>query len=249
MIEEILQQIGLTEGEIKVYLSLLELGSTSTGKIIKKSHVSGSKVYEVLDRLSSKGLVTSVVKNGVKYFEATTPEKILSYLRQKKEDIQKQEQRVQEIIPKLILKTKEANASNVKVFTGFEGLKTANEDIINSLQKGEEWLSMGLTEQPTSWEKYFTKRQVIRAKKGIIHRHLLNEKYQILYTKRQKLPHTYFRFLPQNLEIPTSTEIYKNKTLIFILNPEDPMAILIESRAVADSFRKYFEILWKQAIK
>ena len=44
MIEEILHQIGLTEGEIKVYLSLLELGSTSTGKIIKKSHISGSKV-------------------------------------------------------------------------------------------------------------------------------------------------------------------------------------------------------------
>ncbi|HIJ01335.1 TPA: hypothetical protein HA363_01675 [Candidatus Woesearchaeota archaeon] len=249
MIEEILQQIGLTEGEIKVYLSLLELGSTSTGKIIKKSHVSGSKVYEVLDRLSSKGLVTSVVKNGVKYFEATTPEKILSYLRQKKEDIQKQEQRVQEIIPKLILKTKEANANNVKVFTGFEGLKTANEDIINSLQKGEEWLSMGLTEQPASWERYFTKRQIIRTKKGIIHRQLLNEKYQILYKKRKKLALTYFRFLPQNLEMPTSTEIYKNKTLIFILNSEDPMAILIESKAVADSFRKYFEMLWKQAKK
>src|SRR3989344_1870649 len=217
MIEEILQQIGLTEGEIKVYLSLLELGSTSTGKIIKKSHVSGSKVYEVLDRLSSKGLVTSVVKNGVKYFEATTPEKILSYLRQKKEDIQKQEQRVQ--------------------------------DIINSLQKGEEWLSMGLTEQPASWERYFTKRQIIRTKKGIIHRQLLNEKYQILYKKRKKLALTYFRFLPQNLEMPTSTEIYKNKTLIFILNSEDPMAILIESKAVADSFRKYFEMLWKQAKK
>ena len=57
------------------------------------------------------------------------------------------------------------------------------------------------------------------------------------------------QFLPQNLEIPTSTEIYKNKTLIFILNPEDPMAILIESKAVAESFKKYFEILWKQAKK
>ena len=49
--------------------------------------------------------------------------------------------------------------------------------------------------------------------------------------------------------MPTSTEIYKNKTLIFILNSEDPMAILIESKAVADSFRKYFEMLWKQAKK
>ena len=56
------------------------------------------------------------------------------------------------------------------VFTEMEWFFTAT--------KGEEWLSMGLTEQPESWEIYFTKRQKERAKKGIIHKHLLNEKYK-----------------------------------------------------------------------
>ena len=53
MIEAALKRIGLTEGEIKIYLALLDLGQTATGKIIRHSGISGSKVYEVLDRLAN----------------------------------------------------------------------------------------------------------------------------------------------------------------------------------------------------
>ncbi|MBN2052750.1 helix-turn-helix domain-containing protein [Candidatus Woesearchaeota archaeon] len=245
MFNDALRKIGLTDGEIKIYLSLLDTGSSSTGKIIKKSGISGSKTYEVLDRLIKKGLASFVVKNGVKYFEASPPNKILDYLMEKEQEIQEEKITVQKIIPKLLLKQNSSKQSEVKVFTGFDGLKTANEDIINTLKKGEEWLSMGLSEQPASWENYFNKRQIERAKKGIKHRHLLNEKYKSLYAKRKKLPFTEFKFLPHNFEMPTSTEIYKNKVLIFILIEADPVAIMIESKAVADSFRKYFEHIWE----
>ncbi len=247
MIENTLQKIGLTKGEIKVYIALLELGSSTTGKITKKSGVSGSKVYEVLDRLIKKGLASFIIKNKVKRFEATRPERILDYLEEKEKQLKKEKLLIQKIIPELILKQKGTVKSEVKVFTGFEGLKTANEDIIKTLKRGEEWLSMGLTEQPKSWEIYFNKRQKIRAKKGIKHKHLLNKKYKSLYKKRKKLPFTEFKFLPKNFEMPTSTEIYKNKVIIMILLKEDPMAIMIESKAVSDSYRKYFYALWRLA--
>lgn len=249
MIKEALQKIGLTDGEIKVYLSLLELGSTTTGDITKKSKVSGSKVYEVLDRLIGKGLVSSIVKNNVKYFEASSPERILDYLNEKGSEIEKEKITIKKIIPDLILKQKETKKSEVKVFTGFEGIKSCNEDIINSLKKGEEWLSMGLTEQPEHWEAYFNRRQKDRAKKGIKHKHLLNEKYKTLYHIRKSLPHTEYRFLPKEFEMPTSTEIYKNKVIIFVLVKESPLGIMIENEAVAESFRKYFHILWESAKK
>ena len=126
-------------------------------------------------------------------------------------------------------------------------MKTANEDIINSLKKGEEWLSMGLTEQPESWEIYFNKRQEYRAKKGIIHKQLVNEKYTSVYKFRNKLSNTEVRFMPKELEMPTSIEIYKDKVSIFILSSDNPMVIMIENKSVSNSFRKYFEILWKQA--
>ena len=245
MIESALEKIGLTKGEIKVYLSLLDLGSSSTGKITKSSGISGSKVYEVLDRLMNKSLANFVIKNGVKYFEATDPSRILDYLDEKENQIENEKANIQKIIPELILKQKHSEKSEVKVFTGWEGIKTANEDIIRTLRKGEEWLTMGLTEQPKSWEIYFNKRQKARAEKGIKLKHLLNEKYKSLYKKRKHLPYTEFRFFPKDFSMPMTTEIYKDKVIFMILLQENPMAIMIESEAVAKSFRKYFFVLWE----
>ncbi|MFA6022843.1 MAG: helix-turn-helix domain-containing protein [Candidatus Pacearchaeota archaeon] len=245
MIEQTLKLIGLTDGETKVYLALLELGTSTTWNITKKSKVSGSKVYEVLERLKEKGLVSFITKNNIKYFEASSPEKIISYLKEKQTQIEFEKLEIQKIIPELILKQKGVAKSEAKIFIGFEGLKTANEDIIHSLKKGEEWLSMGLTEQPEQWENYFNKKQEERAKKGIIHKHLLNEKYKSLYHQRKKLAHTEFRFLSKDFEMPTSIEIYSNKVIIMLIVPESPMAIMIESKEVAESFRKYFYALWE----
>ena len=106
MIENALEKIGLTNGEIKVYLALLELGSTTTWEITRKSEISGSKVYEVLDRLIGKGLVSYIIKNNVKYFESASPEMILSYLDEKTKLIENEKRDIQKIIPELILKQK-----------------------------------------------------------------------------------------------------------------------------------------------
>ncbi|MBU2459338.1 MAG: helix-turn-helix domain-containing protein, partial [Nanoarchaeota archaeon] len=119
MLSQTLKQIGLTEGEIKVYLALIDLGSVSTGRITKASGISGSKVYEVLERLMKKGLVSTITKNNVRYFEATSPNKILDYLDEKTSNIEIEKTNIQKILPDLILKQNHSESSEVKVFTGF----------------------------------------------------------------------------------------------------------------------------------
>ena len=249
MVEEALRRIGLTEGEIKIYLALLELGSCTTGKITKKSFISGSKVYEVLDRLIDKGLASFIEKNGVKHYEAADPHRIIDYLNEKEKGIREEKESISKIIPQLVMKKKEAQESVAKVYSGWEGMKTANEDIINSLKKGEEWLSIGLTEQPKAWERYFNHKQKERSKKGIIHKALLNEKYIDVFKIRKKLPHTSYRFLPKEWGGPTSTEIYGDKISFFILLQESPMVVLIENKHIAESYKNYFYALWKNAKK
>ena len=249
MVEDALRKIGLTEGEIKVYLALLELGSCTTGKITKKSFVSGSKVYEVLDRLIGKGLASFVEKNGVKHYEAAEPYRIIDYLDEKEKEIEKEKDEVSKIMPQLVLKQKSAQQSVAKIYSGWEGMKTANEDIINSLKKGEEWLSIGLTEQPKAWERYFNHKQKERSKKGIVHKALLNEKYIDVFKVRKKLPLTSYRFLPKEWGGPTSTEIYGDKISFFILLPESPMVAVIENEHIAESYKNYFYALWKGAKK
>ena len=80
MIEQVLQEIGLTQNEIKVYLTLLELGESKTGEILKKSRLNSGRIYEILNSLQEKGLVSFILKSGVKYFRPADPKRVNDYL-------------------------------------------------------------------------------------------------------------------------------------------------------------------------
>ena len=57
----ILRELGFTEREVKVYISLLELGTSTAGPIAVKSRLPQTKVYETLGKLIDKGLVSYIV--------------------------------------------------------------------------------------------------------------------------------------------------------------------------------------------
>src|SRR3989338_6940485 len=104
MDETLLEKLGLTKGEIKVYLALNKLGESTIGPIGKESKVSKSKMYDILDRLIEKGLVGYITKDGTKYFMANDPHMILEYLERKESDLtQTKKQIVREILPILML--------------------------------------------------------------------------------------------------------------------------------------------------
>ena len=82
MNQEILRKVGLTEGEIRVYESVVKLGKSSTGKIMENCGISSSKVYLILERLIQKGFVTFTIENNVKKFHAANPINIIEYIQE-----------------------------------------------------------------------------------------------------------------------------------------------------------------------
>ena len=102
-----LSEMGLTKGEIDVYLALLELGNSTTGSITKNAGISSSKVYEVLQRLISKGLASYVIERGVKHYSATPTERLIDFLEEKKEKISKGQNALKRLIPNLEARRKE----------------------------------------------------------------------------------------------------------------------------------------------
>ena len=86
---ELLKETGLTERESKVYLALLELGSTTTGPLVKKSKVPNSKIYEILESLHNKGLSSWIIKGKIKYFQGANPKKILTLFKEKEREIER----------------------------------------------------------------------------------------------------------------------------------------------------------------
>ena len=47
---ELLEKIGLTRNESLVYITLLKLGTSKTGNILKQSNLNSGKIYEILER-------------------------------------------------------------------------------------------------------------------------------------------------------------------------------------------------------
>src|SRR3989344_1905685 len=165
---KILEELGLTLGEIKVYLALLKLGSSSTGPIAKESQVSRSKLYIILDKLEKKGLASHVEEKGVTYFQAAEPSKIKDYLKEKEETVKKLQQDFEKFLPQLEAFHKESGrVQRVSVYQGFKGIITAHEHIYVKLKKGEMYYYVGISkDQPEFQHIYWRKDHERRAKAG-----------------------------------------------------------------------------------
>ena len=117
MYQEILQQIGLSLNESKVYEALLYLGESNTNAISVKSKVHRRNVYDSLNRLIEKGLASESFIKGERYFKAMAPERL-------KERIKEQEIALDAFLPQMNkLYTEVQPDSEAYLFKGIEGFK------------------------------------------------------------------------------------------------------------------------------
>ncbi len=245
---DILRNIGLTDSEIKVYMALLEIGSSSKGPIVDKSGVASSKVYELLEKLVQKGLVSSVVKSNVKYFEAASPKRLLDYVKEREDKLKEQQKELEKLIPDLELKREMKNlGSETQVFKGLKGAKTSFDDILNNLKKGDEYYVLGISKFEPEFERFVVNFHRLRAEKGIKCKIIVNELTKDIGKQLDKIKLTQVKYAKKELFTPVVFIVYGNKTLISI--SLDNVFIQVDSKNLADGLKTYFEYLWKLAKK
>ncbi len=245
----LLEEIGLTKAEIKVYLALLELGSSTTGPIVEKSGASSSKIYEILDKLMQKGLATQVIEAHTKYFEAVSPERLLDYLEEKQRDIAKKKEELKGIIPELKLKyTLAEHKKDAKIFRGMKGMESAFAEAIKELKRGERYQVIGVPARSEAVNRFFIHFNKEIAKAGLGANILFDETARKdPQSRKENLPSGEIKFLPKGSLTPAAINIFKESTIIFPAEGGDePLLIMIKGKDVADSFRSQFNILWNQ---
>ncbi len=249
---EQLRRIGLTEGEVKVYKAILDLGECTKTNLAKQSGVSPSNIYDITNRLVEKGIISKVEKDGVSHFTAANPRHILDFLDTKQKDIEKEKQFVESILPMLLSKFNRPNEkTNVEVFQGWKGMKTTFDDMLYECKAGDENFVFGASvgENDERADRFFNRFSKLRADKGIITHIILNENLRqrherigfMLKSKKYNV-----RFLQQST--PAEIMVCKNKTHILILT-DQPLVIRITNKEVSESFKQYFDIMWNQAKK
>jgi len=243
-----LKGIGFVDNEIKIYLTLLRSGAVTAYELSKKTGIYRAHVYDKLERLMEKGLVTHVYQGAKKYFQAAPPEKIKYYLEEKKKILEEQEADVERIMPDLLAMQKSPKEdTKVEVFKGKEGLKYFLKDIVKT---GKEVLITGIDDS-----KYydmlpvFIKHHFRDLKKSrIAERVITIKKPGIFLFKKSEAPTTEYRFLEEKQFNPTNTFIYGDK--IVLVSWGTPVtATMIQNSQTAETYRNHFEYLWKIASK
>ena len=244
---EILEQIGLSRNEIKVYFALLELDQSSATPIVKKADIPNSKVYQTIEKLIKKGLASYVIKNNVKYFQASDPKHLIGLLSEKEEQIIQQKQEIGKLIPQIELKRKFAEEKQeAVVYESFDGIKAAFNVILDSLNPGEEYLVFMLGEalkekQVIRFFQNYHKKRVEKAIKARLISHVL---FKDIVKRQHMYKGMKARFTNQKL--PIGTFIFKNHVMTVVWE-EKPTAFVIKSRKNYECYKEFFDEIWKTA--
>jgi len=238
MEQSTLIKAGLTENESNIYMTLLELGEAIASDIAKKTEISRPHVYDSINRLIEKGLVSYVIKNSKRYFKAANPKELINYLEEEKEKISNKQKDIKQILPSLIkIHQEKKSKTSVEVYEGKEGLKTVLMDIVNYSQ---DFVAFGATHK-------FEKVLPVFSKIFVKRRQQKNVKAKIVVVEGEspiKTSLNEYRWIPKEYSLPSSTIIYGNKTANLLWSDE-PLGIIIKNKEIADSYMSYFKLLWK----
>lgn len=245
MNREILEQIGLTKYESAVYLAIAKLGTTKTGPILKESMINTGKIYEILESLKNKGLVSESEINNVRHFTAGPATNLIEYLAQKKNALQKQEILAKEAVKYINSLSSQANPKiRTVVYTGYRGFTTAVNEATLSLEKNDEILAMGVRSRKDEkfsrfWDNWTNK--IMKTRKQRV---LFSEKGEHFKSLKEAI-NTKTRYIESIT--PATVDIFGNKAVLIFHYDEPINVIVIYDLRTAKSFKTFFEQLWKQA--
>lgn len=240
---EFLRKLNLSEGEIRVYDTLLEFGEQSVQEINERLKIERRNIYDILNKLIERGFVSYIVENKKKIFKITPPEKIISYLDERQTEIEEVKDSVKEKLGELEEKYHQTKAeTNAQIFRGKEGMKAVWNDFLSAPEM--HWIGSGRY-VPDNLPHFFTTWNKKRIAKNIIWHNLLRDEFKEGY----HLELEYRKFLPKEFtENPTVIGIYGDK-VVNLLFFEEYYAIVIENKKLADSYRKYHKYLWENIAK
>ncbi len=245
LLEDALQELGLTVNEAKVYLALLKLKSALAGEITTRSGIHRRNVYDSLERMEEKGLVSFTIKNNRRFFQPAPPQRLLELVHEK-------EDKVEKALPELNSLFGETSVKEpIIVYTGVQGYKTLFEDILSTLPENSEWQSIPASFRVArimpSFLSFVHKRRI---RKKISFRGIYNNDDASVARAREVsiMPLAEVRVMPISNQTPAGMNIFGKKCAIsLVTDTDEPIIVLINNEFIAQTFKNFFEILWKQA--
>jgi HTH-type transcriptional regulator, sugar sensing transcriptional regulator len=239
--EDALAECGLTSNESRLYLALLESGTATAVEISRKSKIHRVNVYDLLERLMGKGLISCVVRGYKKIYRVSDPEQLMRLVEKKREILG-------EAMPGLKAGFK-ARKSKEQVYNFFgpEGVMRA---YFMMLDQKEMIYGIG----GSGLNRRFLKHRHELWNKERLRRKIRMKVLYYEFTRREKDvgwqdSTVSVRFLPDKYKTMGMIDVCGSLVVNLLPVEGDIMAIVIENKVLADTYRQLFRFMWKYSNK
>ncbi len=247
--EQLLEQVGLSLDESKVYETLLKNGIMPAGCIPLKSGLKRGLVYKILTTLEKEGLIEKIDSPGkVALFAATHPGKLREKLLKKEEEIKAAEASLGGIMGSLVSDYNLFKGKpNVQFFEGLEGAKKLLDDNFTATETiccymNDETLfkytpDLDIEHQKKALKAGIKKKIIFLEKKG--------------YTSPDAGHYPTWiesKIVQTDMEKPFQTliQIYDGKiSYLTILSEKEMIGVIIEDKYAYELHKFLFEYQWK----
>ena len=236
MIQEILQEIGLTPSEVSTYKALLSIGRTKAGEVVKQSRLYPSACYSALNSLTEKGLVSTITVGKQKQYTAADPDTLLHII-----DVRRE--KLQAILPELKASQAQVIEEEVEFYSGEAGIRNMFFSLVEDAQPGEVmyYFDAEKHDKQEAAQRVYLPLHTRTEDKGVIVKgiHPYDTKTKGVYEGHVEVRRT-------TTAIPPDTTIFRNK-LALVSWSEKPRGVLITSQELADQYLELWREVWQKA--
>lgn len=248
-LEESLISLGLTPEEVRIYFDLLESGATTAGELAKRIGMVRPTVYNCLQKMTEKGVITRTLRHGVRTFAAQPPRHVGSLFQRRIRDMEKQQSVFQSHLEELERKMATHFLSpRFQLYEGKDGLKHVIQEIL--LYRNIETLSFWPIKSmidvlgPEFFE--YHNRERIRNNTWIRaiwpHSQAVQMKQFPFMGMGEEFKRT-IRVAPPEVDCTMGYWTYQNK-VAFLSSKAESFGFIIESQEMVDMLTVNFEVVW-----
>lgn len=247
MHQSVLEGLGLSPNEAKIYEALIEHGESAVSDISVAAKIHRRNAYDAIERLINKGLCFQIVSKNENLYNAVSPDKLTEILAEK-------EQKLGDALPALKKKFNERYApQEAYIYRGYEGQKNVWRDI---LRVGEDSYFIGAKagwfdpKLDSGRDAFF--KEANRKKIKFIQLFDDQVKKQIPNFPKHFPGKLEYRFLPEKYSTNSAINVFGDYVVTYTGLPvgkinDDIVFFVIRSKDLAESYRKWFWYMWDQS--
>ena len=236
-------KLGFNKNEAIVYDSLAKFGKADAGRIIADTKFHKNIVYDNLEKLIEKGIVTFVIEDKVKVFQIANSQMLIELFNEQAKEVEEKKKIALKLSKDIDKKIKEIPfKQEATIYRGVKGIKSF---YYSGVENNQDTLAFGAPQESIDimGEVFWRNLQVRRLEKKIHAKLIFNPSIRA-YGETIKNKITEVRYFERDFEPMSETHIQGDEVGIIVWTKE-PILFLIKDKLVAESYRKFFEKMWK----